>query len=351
MIRPTRLKLLASFICFAMLFSSAAVAQRLEYSQLDPQARRIIVDEIRIQLEKENERRHVAFLENLGSWATIGSGIIGVLVALLGIAGWRGLANLRGNIRNDLIAYVSSDKDFDRAIENRLRSVVETVASSENERMRRQLSLARLELLSRKVSESNRGFTDAERYAMQDLLIEASADPEVRDSHAFSSTAHRVVDSLRGAALDHDTDRLEDALGQHFSGIPLIVASYVVSYGDRILEKDEIDDELMAKFKKYAEFNKSHKNLDWLAYELLFAHKFGGSQKEKFIQSLLKQVAYLKKDDKSWLYGRLERIAQIEDEKIDSFRLFKEVEATRNFLVEYGEQLKQLIGVEEKQDA
>ena len=329
----------AIIISLAILFPSisSSLSQEVEFRQLHPNARKLLVDEIRLELDAENERRHAVFMETLGSWARIGSGAFGALVALLGIAGWRGLASLRNNIKNDLIAYVSSDPNFERAVESRLRSVVETVSSNQNEKMRRELNLARLEMMTRKVEESD-SFSDAERYAMQDLLISVSTDQELRTSNAFTGAAQSVVKNLRSAQLDNDLDRLDNALQEFFVGERRLTQLFVVHYGDRLLEKDELDADLSQNFQTYAKASRGHKNLDWLPYELIMASKFDDKKSEKRITSLLKEARFLSEDDKQWLFQKVKNVT-LADDQIDNYRYLKEVEATKSFWDRHGAQL------------
>lgn len=229
----------------------------IEFQEIHPDARKLITEEIRLEIRAENEKRFDDLTSRAEKWVGIISGLLAALGATLAVLGWRGLAGLRDGIRNDVFEFVRTDSRFQRDLEAKLTSVSSSAAASALDKGRREISFARLEFLARKVSESD-GFSDDELFAMKSLLRSVKDDPEITESSNFNDAAAKVIGNLCAANLDPHIDELEEEFRSKFLKVVPICDRLVHAYGERMLENEFPSAEVLKRFEMYAETYKQN---------------------------------------------------------------------------------------------
>jgi hypothetical protein len=302
----------------------------VEYRQLHPDARKLIVDEIRVQLQAESDAKWNIFWDKIARWAAIGSAGVGGLAAVLGIAGWRGLANMRRSIRSDVLTFVSTNSDFRRALDQKLADLVRDSTDTTSQRLKREIALARLELVARKVDESD-SISHGDRMSMVEALVELGAAPDVSQTEAFKNAAYLVVKNFYDADIDNSIDELDDHLRKSFLKHTPIAQVLVGHYGERMLESEIPSQPLSARYLVYEEAIKSERRLDWMPFRFALLEREGTPEAKRSIEVICKSVKFMDEGDKKWIFGRLLAIVQTKENEIRTNRRALMVEAVRNF--------------------
>jgi hypothetical protein len=339
-----RCPLLTLLVVFVL--SPPAISQQspatpaLEYRQLAPEARRIIVDEIRLELEADSQKRFAEFVDSARMWAQIASGIAAFFVGLLALLGWRGLTSLRENVRTDIEHFVRSDAFYKSAIQNHIDVAVTNTVSSRYDKIRREVTLARLEMLSRKVEAANE-FSDAERHAMVETLLELATDADIKSSPSFNEAVFSVVRSLHQADLGFDIDDLDQRLSEFFVKDGRLSELLMVHYAERILVANNSDPVLAARFQKYVEACRRHNLWERAApYLLALASGSGGEASRKKIENYFREVSFLIDDDKRWVFDYFAQFEQNEAEPPKTFKQQRLHEIFSSFTSTYSVQIK-----------
>lgn len=318
--------------------------QQLEFRQLHPDARKLLVDEIRLQVQAENEKKLDALLGRAELWAKIASSILGVLVAILAFLGWRGLASIRQKVQLDVQGFLRSDPIFQADLSKYIDSSVRNIAESKYEKLRREVNLARLEMLSRKI-EAAESFSNPERDAMVELLLGVSDDSEIRNSAAFSSTAVSVLTSLTAAELDASVDDLDDKLRDTFVKNQSTAIRLMHHYGERVLEQDEPLDPLEGRFRAYVAAMRRHKTVEVaLPYLLAIENARQSANSKKRIKGLLEEVKHLNDGERNYIRGRFDILKKEAPGDSDGVRSLRERAALTDFVSAYGNELDKALG-------
>ncbi len=346
-----RLAKLCAFMLAAAYCSSLATAQQqpepppaaptpaVEFREIHPDARKLIVDEIRLQLQTESEQQFARFTNQIESWLQIGSGVVAVLGAILALVGWRGLSNLRQTIKNDVTSFVRTDQLFQAELDKKLTMISETSTAKANDKTRREINLARLDMLSDKVSKAP-SYSALERKAMIELLLSVKDDTDLLKTDAFEKTVQTVVESLYNADVDFAIDELEDQLGDYFGGSSPLCNLLIRHYGERVLTDADTDEKSVARFRKYVAACKA-RNLFELAAPFLLALTFRDKANgwSGAIDATLKQLRYLTDDEKAFVLDRFIAASKAPPEATITFRQAREVELLAAFFAEYGDKL------------
>lgn len=310
-------------------------APPIEFRQLHPEARRLIVEEIKLELQAAEQRRYDELFKQISSAVGIGSGVLAILGALLALVGWRGFAGLKTGLRNDVLEFVRTDARFDQELNSKLQGVASSAAALALDKGRREISFARLEFLARKVAEAD-GFTHAERDAMKTLLLSVKDDPEITGGPAFQTAAYQVLRSLYSADLDVHIDELEAEFRSIFVRIPQICGQLIDSYGERLLESEDVSREVSERFSIYSDAAKSLQSPPWATpYSLAFVFDRKAVGWEKRVDALFKELSFLPDESKEWLLGAIKARSERTADKIRTYRQERETELVGAFFKQY----------------
>lgn len=312
----------------------------LEFRQLHPDARKLIVDEIRLELQAEDQKRFAELTTQAQSWLQVGSAVLAAVGALLALLGWRGLSDLRQKIKTDLLEFVRTDSVFQNEINARLSGLADGAAAQTLERGRREISLARLEFLSRKIAEAD-GYNDAERDALIELVQSVKDDAELVQTPTFLGAVYSVLRSFYGADLDMQIDDLEAELGDFFIRRAPLSGQLVDHYGERMIETNLPDERTSSTFDKYVLACRQLKHFHFaLPHVLAVTYDRKSAGWEKTIEQLFKELRYMNDDQKARVKNHIEHRAQRPTENFTSVRAARETEVMVSFLSQYGSQLE-----------
>lgn len=351
-------------IVFNVITISSAVCENspptggngIDFQQISPAARKLIVEEIRLQLQSEINRDHNELVQSLFTWIKFGGGIAAIVVAVCAFLGWKSLGDLRERIKNDLENFIKSDSGFRRDLSRELEDLMQGRILTGLERIRREVKLERLQLVSQKVAAADQ-FSDTERYAMIELLESAADDPDIKSSAEFKDAAVLVLRSLSAARLDGDMDRLDSKLRDVFVASSPISSTLMRHYGPRMQEVEMPPPSLVEQFYAYVAACRQNKDPEVaLPYLLTIEFREKTETAKRRIDTYLDEIRFLKVDERQYILEFFHESMALDPSKVESFRDERARVLEVGFFSEYGKRLEQLCSsssenIEEKDEA
>jgi len=318
-----------------MLCSAPSFGQSspLEYRQLHPDARKNIVDEIKIDLQRY-------YLEQVGFWARIFGGGATLAAVLLAIVGWRGFSNMRNSVLSELQRTIRDDERFLQGLQLTVDLAIQKSASAQFRRAENRYNLGRLEAAARRLDERD-SFTHAERDVTYELLSDIGSDPDILKEAAFRDCLEKACDAYYKADVDQHLDGLDDKFRSVIFSYPALTHTLMLAYGLRLVGDVHPSDKLKERFDFYVqacERNRIYEEA--LPYLLVRAHSEKAAGWEKRISRLFKDVAYLPDRELEIFFKRLDTRANRKE--FNSSR--QEIESQRfsAFATEYATELGKL---------
>ena len=347
--------LVFSCLLLALAFQAPALAQvpprqsaAIEFRELSPEARRLLVDEIRIQLQADSDQKWNLFFERLARWGTFGSAGVGVLAALLGIIGWRGFANLRTSIRSDMKIFAIVDEDFRRSLNQKITESVSEVSEIAVRKSRAHYFVARLELLSARLEADEEGVAHSHIEPALELISEILTEKEVASGQVFATLVASVLKRFTEVVnMDPYLDRMDDMVRDIITRDRPSAIRMFTHYADRMLEEQEPGPALLARYRVYEEPAKAYEQYKWTYYALLLAFKPEGKGAEKAVRTLIKTIRFLKPPARKALLHDLMATAARPMDSVNTPRFAAEVELVAAFMASHGEEVRKQYSSEE----
>lgn len=311
-------------------------APPLAYHQLHPDARKLVVDEIKIELQRY-------YLEQAGFWARILGGASAVAAIMLGIIGWRGLSSMRNSITSDLHNTIREDERFLKALQLTVDIAIQGSASAQFRRAESRYNLGRLEAAARRLDEG-KGFTHAERDMTYELLSDVGSVPDVLKEAAFRDCLEKAADAFYNADVDQHLDGLDDQFRPVAFATPTITQTFMLAYGLRLIGEVHPSEKLKERFDFYVQAcERNRRYEEALPYLLVRCHSEKDKGWERRVARLLKDVSYLSDDDLRIFFARIDlRAGRANDKKFVSGRQEAEAYKFAAFVNEYRNELGEL---------
>lgn len=247
------------------------------------------VNEVDKRIEERESKR----------WTYIGS----IGAAVIALFGFIGISDLRRRVSGDIRDEMRDGKILKSIVDQSIKENLTKDIEIRLEKISDEFYFYQFSNLASGLKYGGRkGFTNKERDSALKAIRVLSSQDEINQRDDFAMSLETIIDKFAAADLNPQLDEIDRLLPQIVIENNGIVQTFMQHYGMRVLGEIEISEDLVERFKKYAEACKKH-NVYELALPYLMVYEFskGEDGVERKINSYIQDSSYLSDDEKETL--------------------------------------------------